>query len=120
MSAAAAALDATEVAAIDEFCDQVWLQDGLAATTLASYRQDLNQWAVWLARRGKGLSGARRADVEAYIASQFAAKAKVTSINRRLSSLRRFYQLQIQRGALKEDPCLRVKAPKLPRRLPKK
>ncbi len=27
---------------------------------------------------------------------------------------------KIQRGALKEDPCLRVKAPKLPRRLPKK
>jgi integrase/recombinase XerD len=113
-------LAAAEVAAIDEFCDQVWLQDGLAATTLASYRQDLTQWAAWLAARSSAMHRARRADVEAFIAAQFAARAKVTSINRRLSSLRRFYQLQLQRGTLKEDPCLRVKAPKLPRRLPKK
>ena len=117
---AAKALAPAEFAAIDEFCDQIWLQDGLASTTLANYRQDLNQWAGWLAQRGTVLNGARRADVEAFIAAQFAAKAKVASINRRLSSLRRFYQLQIQRGTLNEDPCLRVKAPKLPRRLPRK
>ena len=34
---------------IDAFCDQVWLQDGLAASSLASYRRDLMQWAEWLA-----------------------------------------------------------------------
>ena len=33
---------------IDAFCDQVWLQDGLAATSLASYRRDLERWAEWL------------------------------------------------------------------------
>ena len=104
---------------IDDFCDQLWLQDGLAQTSLASYRQDLMRWAHWLRRDGKSLHHAQRADVEAYIGAQFRDAAKVTSINRRLSSLRRFYQLQLQRGALKEDPCLRVKAPKMPRRLPK-
>ena len=35
---------------IDSFCDQVWLQDGLAASSLASYRRDLNAWADWLQR----------------------------------------------------------------------
>ena len=104
---------------IDDFCDQLWLQDGLAQTSLTSYRQDLMRWADWLGRNGKSLHRAQRADVEAYIGAQFRDAAKVTSINRRLSSLRRFYQLQLQRGALKEDPCLRVKAPKMPRRLPK-
>ena len=104
---------------IDDFCDQLWLQDGLAQTSLASYRQDLMRWAHWLRRDGKSLHHAQRADVEAYIGAQFRDAAKVTSINRRLSSMRRFYQLQLQRGALKEDPCLRVKAPKMPRRLPK-
>ena len=111
--------DSPERALIDEFCDQIWLQDGLAATSLASYRQDLARWAEWLLRNGSSLQGARRADVEAYIGKQFRESAKITSINRRLSSLRRYYQLQLQRGTLKEDPCLRVKAPKLPRRLPK-
>jgi integrase/recombinase XerD len=114
-----AIVPASELELIDDFCDQTWLQDGLAATSLASYRQDLRQWAAWLTQHGKSLHQAQRADVEAYIGAQFKQLAKVTSINRRLSSLRRFYQLQLQRGALKEDPCLRVKAPKMPRRLPK-
>ena len=109
----------TEQAAIDEFCDRLWLEHGLAATSLASYRQDLRQWAGWLANRGGTMLRATRADVEAFIGAQFAAHAKVTSINRRLSSLRRFYQQHVQRGTLKDDPCLHVKAPKMPRRLPK-
>jgi integrase/recombinase XerD len=117
--APATVVAASELELIDDFCDQVWLQDGLAATTLVSYRQDLGAWAAWLAQHGKSLHRAQRADVEAYIGAQFKQLAKVTSINRRLSSLRRFYQLQLQRGALREDPCLRVKAPKMPRRLPK-
>lgn len=104
---------------IDAFCDQVWLQDGLAASSLSSYRRDLTAWAAWLDRRGRTLLAAQRADVDAFLADQFRAKAKATSVSRRLSALRRFYALQLQQGALSSDPMLRVRAPKLPRRLPK-
>ena len=106
-------------ALIDAFCDQVWLQDGLAAASLASYRRDLAAWSQWLANRGATLLGAQRGDIESWLADQFRAKAKATSIARRLSSLRRFYGLQMQTGRLARDPSLRVRAPKLPRRLPK-
>jgi integrase/recombinase XerD len=104
---------------IDAFCDQIWLQDGLAASSLASYRRDLAGWATWLERRGRTLLAAQRADVDAFLADQFRAKAKATSVSRRLSALRRFYALQLQQGTLASDPTLRVRAPKLPRRLPK-
>jgi integrase/recombinase XerD len=104
---------------IDTFCDQVWLQDGLAPTSLASYRRDLTQWAAWLEARGGTLLAAERMDVEAWLAHQFRTKAKTTSIARRLSSLRRFYALQVQLATLRADPTARVRAPKLPRRLPK-
>ena len=104
---------------IDRFCDQVWLQDGLASASLASYRRDLGAWAAWLDGHGASLLAARRADVEAYLAEQFRAKAKATSIARRLSSLRRFYALQMQQGTLRADPTLQVRSPKLGRRLPK-
>ncbi|MEO8739649.1 MAG: site-specific tyrosine recombinase XerD [Casimicrobiaceae bacterium] len=105
---------------IDAFCDQVWLQDGLAASSLESYRRDLVAWAAWLAEHpGKALLDAERTDIEAFLAAQFRANAKATSINRRLSTLRRFYRLQIQQAGAKADPTLRVQAPKLPRRLPK-
>jgi integrase/recombinase XerD len=104
---------------IDAFCDQVWLNDGLAPSSLASYRRDLTQWATWLDGRAKALLTAQRTDVEAFLAGQFRSKAKATSIARRLSSLRRFYALQLMQGTLNADPTLRVRAPKLPRRLPK-
>jgi integrase/recombinase XerD len=104
---------------IDAFCDQVWLQDGLAASSLSSYRRDLTAWAAWLDRRGRTLLAAQRADVDAFLADQFRAKAKATSVSRRLSALRRFYALQLLQGALSVDPTLRVRAPKVPRRLPK-
>ncbi len=106
-------------ALIDAFCDQVWLQDGLAPTSLASYRRDLTAWAKWLEHDGRALLSAQRGDVEGFLASQFSAKAKATSIARRLSSLRRFYALQLQQGTLSADPTARVRSPKLPRRLPK-
>ena len=114
-----ATVSAPDAALIDEFCDQVWLQDGLAASSLASYRRDLEAWADWLKARGtRGLLAATRGDVDAFLAAQFRAKSKATSIQRRLSTLRRFYRLHALRGAL-ADPTLRVRSPKLPRRLPK-
>ena len=112
-------MTATAADLVDNFCDQVWLQDGLARTSLASYRRDLMQWAAWLEARGRTLLSAQRMEVEAWLAEQFRAKAKSTSIARRLSSLRRFYALQLQQATMRADPTARVRAPKLPRRLPK-
>jgi integrase/recombinase XerD len=110
---------ARDGALIDAFCDQLWLQDGLAAATLASYRRDLAGWRQWLARRGGALLAVGRADFDQWLADQFGAKAKATSVARRLSALRRFYRHQLAQGAITEDPTLRVRAPKKPRRLPK-
>jgi integrase/recombinase XerD len=105
---------------IDAFCDQVWLQDGLAASSLASYRRDLTAWSAWLERHAhKRLLAAERTDVEAFLAAQFQTKAKIASINRRLSTLRRFYRLHAAQATIVADPTLRVKSPKLPRSLPR-
>jgi integrase/recombinase XerD len=104
---------------IDAFCDQLWLQDGLAAASLASYRRDLTGFAHWLDARGVALLDVERAHFDQWLAAQFSAKAKATSVARRLSALRRFYRLQLSHGAIRDDPTLRVTAPKKPRRLPK-
>ena len=104
---------------IDTFCDQLWLQDGLAPASLASYRRDVTQFAAWLTARATPLPRAQRSDVEAFLADQYRSKAKATSIARRLSALRRFFGLLLQQGTVDADPTLRVRAPRLPRRLPK-
>jgi integrase/recombinase XerD len=108
-----------DAALIDAFCDQLWLQDGLASASLAAYRRDMATWAGWLAQNQSGLLHAGRADIERWLAAQFTAKAKASSIGRRLSALRRFYRLQLERGRIGEDPTVRVRTPKRPRLLPK-
>ncbi|MFO1323108.1 MAG: site-specific tyrosine recombinase XerD [Burkholderiales bacterium] len=102
---------------IDAFCDQLWLQDGLAPASLASYRRDLVAWSAWLGARS--LLAADRSDVESWLADQYRAKAKSASVARRLSTLRRFYRLQLERATIRKDPTLRVQPPKKQRRLPK-
>jgi integrase/recombinase XerD len=107
----------TNAQLIDAFCDQLWLADGLAPASLASYRRDLVAWSEWLGKRG--LLAADRGDVEGWLAEQFRRKAKASSVARRLSALKRFYRLQLERALVREDPTLRVRAPRKVRRLPK-
>ncbi|MDR2016454.1 MAG: site-specific tyrosine recombinase XerD [Burkholderiales bacterium] len=112
--------NAEDAALIDFFCDQVWLQDGLAATSLNAYRADLSRFSVWLSKQTPhALLTAERAEIEHWLAEQFSAVSKTSSIARRLSALRRFYRLLHERGQITADPTLRIRAPKQTQRLPK-
>lgn len=105
---------------IDEFCDALWLEDGLARNTLEAYRRDLSQFATWLeAQYRKALIGADQADIQSYLGYQFRKKTRATSVARLLSALKRFYRYCLRQGRIKADPTLRIDSPKLPRGLPK-
>lgn len=105
---------------LDEFCDALWLEDGLARNTLESYRRDLRQFSSWLVKGGGGgLLAAGKADVLAYLAARMASGVKARSSARLLSSLKRFFRHALQRGKLGADPTLTIDAPTLPRGLPK-
>ncbi|MDR2244982.1 MAG: site-specific tyrosine recombinase XerD [Burkholderiales bacterium] len=111
---------AKDTALIDLFCDQVWLQDGLAAASLNAYRTDLSRFSVWLSQQtSHALLTAERAEIERWLVEQFSAASKTSSISRRLSALRRFYQLLHERGQIATDPTLRIRVPKQTQRLPK-
>ncbi len=105
---------------LDEFCDALWLEEGLARNTLESYRRDLGQFSEWLEReRHRGPLDAGQVDILAYLAHRFAAHIKATTSSRLLSSLRRFYRYQLRQGKIQVDPTLQIEMPKLPRPLPK-
>jgi integrase/recombinase XerD len=105
---------------IDEFCDALWLEDGLARNTLEAYRSDLSHFAAWLeARHGKKLIEGDVADIQAYLGHLFRKKTRASSAARLLSSLKRFYRYCLRQGRIKADPTLRIDSPKLPRGLPK-
>ncbi|WP_295004030.1 site-specific tyrosine recombinase XerD [uncultured Dechloromonas sp.] len=104
---------------IDNFCDALWLEDGLAKATLDSYRSDLGRLAGWLAEQAhEPLLDVREATLTGFIA-HLAQQAKASSQARYLSTLRRFYRWQVGRGRLVADPTLKLANPTLPSRLPK-
>ncbi|MGH8751237.1 MAG: site-specific tyrosine recombinase XerD [Burkholderiales bacterium] len=106
---------------LDEFCDALWLEDGLAPNTLASYRSDLRKFAQWLSKKNRiPLLETRQQDIEDFLAHQvLSAKARARTTSRELSSLKRFFRYVLRQGRIKTDPTLRIEAPKLPRGLPK-
>lgn len=109
---------ADDLGEIDAFCDALWLEDGLAKATLASYRSDLQLFARWLTERQSGLLLAGEAEVLAYVA-HLARSRRASSQMRMLASLRRFYRHQVVRGRLAADPTLKLANPGRQLRLPK-
>ena len=105
---------------LDEFCDALWLEDGLSRNTIESYRRDLRLFSAWLsADRSKVLLQAQRADLLDYLAYKFQHKARARSAARLLSSLKRLYRFLLRENRIQGDPTLQVESPKLPRSLPK-
>jgi integrase/recombinase XerD len=120
-------MNAQNAALLDEFCDAVWLEDGLAKNTLESYRRDLRQFAQWHEQqRRSSLLDATEADLAGYLASRsprgVAGKKdgiRSSTQARVHSSLKRFYQFLARGRRIEIDPTLKLDAPKKPPRFPK-
>lgn len=108
-----------DLAEIDNFCDALWLEDGLARTTLDSYRSDLGRLALWLATHShEALLDCRDTTLTGFIAD-LSRTTRATSQARYLSTLRRFFRWQLGRGRIFADPTLKLANPARPSRLPK-
>jgi len=118
---AANAMTASDAALLDEFCDHLWLEDGLSKNTLEAYRRDLTLFGDWLAReRMRGLFDTREEDLSAYFAFRYTqAKLRASSQARLHSSLKRFFQYALRENKIEADPTIRLDTPKKPQRFPK-
>jgi integrase/recombinase XerD len=117
----AAGLSAVNQAAVDDFCDTLWLEDGLAKNSLDAYRRDMQLFAAWLEAEcgpSRTLYSVQADDLNAYYAARHAS-SKATSANRRLAVLKRFYQLALRQSKVASDPCLKLKSARQPTRFPK-
>ena len=106
---------------LDEFCDNLWLEDGLSRNTLDSYRRDLRKFAYWQEKqRGSSILQTTHGDVQGYLAQLVVTqKAKPSSTGRNISSLKRLFRYLLRQGKIATDPTLQIDTPKLPRNLPK-
>jgi len=106
-------------AAIDRFCDALWLEDGLSANTLAAYRRDLQGLADWLAAEAhKALDDCRELDLLGYTTARHTG-SRASTANRRLSVFKRYYRWALREYRVTDDPTLRLGTARQPMRVPK-
>ncbi|NGZ86593.1 site-specific tyrosine recombinase XerD [Duganella aceris] len=107
------------LALIDEFCDSLWLEDGLSKNSLDAYRRDMRLFAAWLEKMRPdvgGLIAVAGHDIQGYIAARHGDSGKATSSNRRLSVIKRFYQMLLRQRRITADPSLKLLSAKQPQR----
>jgi integrase/recombinase XerD len=107
---------AINLSLIDAFCDTLWLEHGLAKNSLDAYRRDLRLFAGWLESKRPAcasLHAVQPQDVAAYFSERH-ADTKPSSANRRLSVLKRFYQLALRERRIEHDPCLKMASARQP------
>ncbi|MEW7851464.1 site-specific tyrosine recombinase XerD [Massilia aurea] len=108
---------AVDLALIDEFCDTLWLEQGLAKNSLDAYRRDMRLFATWLHERRpeRDLLAVGADDLAAYFAERH-PESRPSTANRRLSVLKRFYGLALRRNRIAVDPCLKMASARQPTR----
>ncbi|MFV0679354.1 site-specific tyrosine recombinase XerD [Ottowia sp.] len=103
---------------LDAFIDALWLEDGLAANSLAAYRRDLTLYARWLyEQHQQALPATQEQHLRAYFAAR--AQDKATSANRRLTVFKRYFRWALRERLVGADPTLKLLTAKQPLRVPK-
>jgi integrase/recombinase XerD len=110
---AVASANQADAPLLDAFCDALWLEDGLAKNTIASYRADLEQLGGF---SKKGFLKIGEQDLFAFMASR---GGRASSAARLVSTLKRFYQYCVRERRIGADPTLRLDPPKRAPRFPK-
>ncbi|NDD46591.1 MAG: site-specific tyrosine recombinase XerD, partial [Synechococcaceae bacterium WB9_4xB_025] len=112
---------AEDLALIAGFEQAMWLEEGLSANTREAYARDLADLARWRAlgsAQGDSLRTLTAIDVSRYISERLSS-VRATSLNRKLSTLRRYFGWLIRQGQRMDDPCGQVKTARAPARFPK-
>jgi integrase/recombinase XerD len=104
---------------LERWLDHVWMERGLGDHTLAGYRSDLEQCALWLAEQRSALLQADRIRLLEWLADMMQRGLSARSVARKMSALRGFYRWALRENLITEDPTLLISRPKIGRPLPK-
>lgn len=104
---------------IDSFLDYLSVERALAKNTILAYRQDLNIYLDFMAKRQiQGLSKIDKNDIVEFMFSQKDSGVSPTSISRRLAAIRMFHRFLSRERILKADPSILIDSPKLWKKVP--
>jgi integrase/recombinase XerC len=111
-------LPPSDARAIERFVQHLRLERGLSAHTVAAYRRDVTQLAVFLARRGSTLGGTDYRTLRRFLAQQHTLGYARASVARRVGAIHTFFRWALGTGLVDTDPSLLLGSPQVVNRLP--
>lgn len=106
-------------ALIEQFLTDLWIEKGLSANTISSYRLDLHCLCQWLKQNRISLLHCNSMELQRFLGDRLDKGYKATSSARMLSAMRKFFQYLYREKYRHDDPSAILTSPKLPARLPK-
>lgn len=112
---------------IEQFSQYLSAERHASEHTLKNYLGDLRQLLAFLAKRypefskGKGPEGLRKIDttvLRVYLNELFKSHG-ATSVARKISSLRTFFDYGVRRKWIEANPAKGIRSPKIPKKVPK-
>jgi integrase/recombinase XerD len=104
---------------VDEFLEQLRVEDGSSPLTIAAYRRDLTRLVAFLRARRRTLETARPDDLVAHLEALRRGGRGPRTLARGLAAMRGLYRFGRRAGHLRENPAALLETPRLPRRLPR-
>jgi integrase/recombinase XerC len=111
-------LSPTDVRLVEAFTAHLGLERRLSANTVAAYRRDLLQLAVFLHRNRGSLAGASYQNLRRFLAQQHTMGYARASVARRVGAIHTFYRWGVSSGNIDTDPSILLGRPKVVNRLP--
>lgn len=108
-----------DLALIDIFLNEVWIEKNLSDNTVQSYRLDLTTLLHWLEKKELTLLTLDTIDLQTFLGERLTQGYKATSTARLLSAIRKLFQYLYREKYRHDDPSAILSSPKLPVRLPK-
>ena len=105
---------------VDSFLSTLRLEKGLSENTIKAYSNDCQAFNKWLfIKKRYAATDSSEADIENYLKYLKSINLSNSSINRKLSSLKHFFNYLSKTKLLKSNPILNISGPKKSAVLPK-
>ena len=105
---------------LDSFLSTLLLEKGLSENTIKAYSNDCQAFNKWLfIKKRYAATDSSESDIENYLKYLKSINLSNSSINRKLSSLKHFFNYLSKTKLLKSNPVLNISGPKKSKALPK-
>ncbi|TPG67039.1 tyrosine-type recombinase/integrase [Hymenobacter nivis] len=105
---------------MEAFFDFLQFERRYSPHTVLSYRTDLGQFAAYLLAEGdaEGPQQATHHTIRGWVVALMQQDLDPRTVNRKVACLRSYYKFLLRTNAIAANPMLRIKAPKMAKKLP--